>query len=230
MSTSDALPVKLRVIICIQYVVNRMAGWIRRNSADPVEAELTDTMRNRHCIQDLITNFTVIRKEILDNFNHLTPIEGDLFFERTITDDGKWNKFYLKWYNKPSARARALFPATVDLIQRHPDIHLAMVSCLEPGAVIKPHRGVWNGSVRVHLGIEIPKDRKCYIRVDDRRYRWEEGNILAFDDTYMHLVMNKTDDPRIVLFLDVERRMRTAFHQAIVRGFNKTVARITTRD
>ena len=54
--------------------------------------------------------------------------------------------------------------------------------------------------------------------------------MVAFNDTYPHFVMNNTNKRRVVLFLDVERKMKNRFWQFIVWAFNTTVARATSRE
>jgi len=96
---------------------------------------------------------------------------------------------------------------------------------LEPHQHIKPHWGYWKGFIRYHLGVVIPdnnRENKCWIRVNpdaqDRneardaieqgeRYFWKNGEAVLFDDTFLHDAANETDQVRVVLFLDVARKM-----------------------
>jgi len=96
---------------------------------------------------------------------------------------------------------------------------------LEPHQHIKPHWGYWKGFVRYHLGVIIPDNnanRKCWIRINpeaqDRtqardaieqgeRYFWKNGEAVLFDDTFLHDAANESDQVRVVLFLDLARRM-----------------------
>ena len=41
--------------------------------------------------------------------------------------------------------------------------------------------------------------------VDGETYDWVEGEGILFDETYKHFVHNKTDNYRVILFLDVKR-------------------------
>jgi beta-hydroxylase len=67
------------------------------------------------------------------------------------------------------------------------------------------------------------RDRKCWIRINpdaqsrdgDRaaieqgeKYYWHDGEAVLFDDTFLHEAANETDQVRVVLFLDVARKMR----------------------
>lgn len=213
-----------------QRVIDRINNWITKNSADPILPNLTQSAMGRASVQDIMEHFPTIRSEILDALPYAQPIQGDLFFGDDITDDGRWDRIYIKWYAPPSKRAREIFPITTKIIERHNDVHLAMVSILRPGAKIKGHRGPWCGSFRVHVGVATPNTLGCHIVVANQVYFWRDGEVFAFDDTYWHHVENSTDLPRVILFLDVERKMEGWWRQAIVRFLNKTVARLTTRD
>lgn len=181
------------------------------------------------CIIDILQNFDTIQKEILSSLSYATPIEGDEFFESDITNDGKWKKIYLKWYASPPSYARELFPQTLAILERHPEIRLAMVSKLEPWAHIKPHRGVYRGSIRVHVGIQTPNSPKCFISIDNQHYWWKDGEIVAFDDTYEHYVENNTPRVRVVLFMDIDRRMKFAWAQKILEWITRYICSKTTR-
>ena len=55
----------------------------------------------------------------------------------------------------------------------------------------------------MHLGIKIPTDGKgCILVADKKEYRWKEGKVVVFDDTYEHFAVNLSSDYRVVLFLD----------------------------
>lgn len=213
-----------------QKVIDRMNAWIYAHSDDLVTPDQTLSASRRPSIQLLMDNYSTIEREVMAALPAATPIQGDMFFGPDITSDRKWYKIYLKWYSKPNERALKLFPETLDLIERCPDVHLAMVSILRPGARIKPHYGPWAGSIRVHICIRAPDSADCHMKVAGHVFQWKTGEMLAFDDTYYHSVVNLTDMNRIILFLDVERKMKSAWAQAIVRFLNRTVARLTTRD
>ena len=78
-----------------------------------------------------------------------------------------------------------------------------MFSILEPGKHLPPHRGPYNGVLRLHLGLIVPEPRDALgIRVDRQLYRWREGEAVVFDDAYEHEAWNRTPHTRVVLFVD----------------------------
>jgi aspartyl/asparaginyl beta-hydroxylase (cupin superfamily) len=119
----------------------------------------------------------------------------------------------------------ALAPQTAALLRGIPGVYTAFFSVLEQGQHIKAHWGYWKGFVRYHLGVIIPdnnRDNKCWIRINpdaqsrggDRtqieqgeKYFWHDGDAVLFDDTFLHEAANESDSVRVVLFLDVARKM-----------------------
>jgi aspartyl/asparaginyl beta-hydroxylase (cupin superfamily) len=80
--------------------------------------------------------------------------------------------------------------------------------------------------LRYHLGVIIPKDnldRSCWLRVNadpsdnakhdvafierGERYYWREGKGVMFDDTYLHDAKNASSQVRVILWLDLRRKM-----------------------
>ena len=119
----------------------------------------------------------------------------------------------------------ALAPHTAALLRKIPGLYTAFFSVLEPNQHIKPHWGYWKGFIRYHLGVVIPdnnRENKCWIRINpnaqDRsqardaieqgeRYFWHNGEAVLFDDTFLHDAANESDQVRVVLFLDLARKM-----------------------
>ncbi len=137
----------------------------------------------------------------------------------------RWKSFMLKaGAFLPENCARC--PATAAALRAIPDIYTAFFSILEPQQYIRPHWGYYRGFVRYHLPLIIPgdnRDKTCWIRVnanevDNARrdkaliengetYYWREGRGVFFDDTNLHDAANHSDSVRVVLFLDVRRRL-----------------------
>jgi aspartyl/asparaginyl beta-hydroxylase (cupin superfamily) len=78
-----------------------------------------------------------------------------------------------------------------------------MFSIFEPGKRLPPHRGPYNGVLRLHLGLIVPSEcEKVGIRVGGKTCHWREGEVLIFDDAYDHEAWNDSGEIRVVLFLD----------------------------
>lgn len=122
-----------------------------------------------------------------------------------LNKDKKWKTFVFSVFGEWISDNCDLCPKTVEALRNIPGIQNAMFSILEPGKYIPPHRGPYNGVIRYHLGLIVPRGDKCWIRVDDRRLTWAEGKSIVFDDTYEHEVRNDTPETRVVLFADFLR-------------------------
>lgn len=95
-------------------------------------------------------------------------------------------------------------------------------SVLEPGTMIKPHYGVTNTRLVMHLPLIVPPD--CALQVlGSEPHAWQEGRLFMFDDTYEHQAWNRSDRVRVILLMDcwhpslteVERLALTALVQRI---------------
>ncbi|NQZ97744.1 MAG: aspartyl/asparaginyl beta-hydroxylase domain-containing protein [Myxococcales bacterium] len=119
-----------------------------------------------------------------------------------------------------------LAPRTAELLASIPGADTAFFSVLEPGERIEPHWGYYKGFVRYHLGVLIPYNNvngECFIRLnsdpDVKRtqareridegvaYYWKNGEGVFFDDTHLHDAHNRSDRVRVVLFVDVRKKM-----------------------
>jgi beta-hydroxylase len=145
----------------------------------------------------------ISRKDELPGFHEISP---DV---RTITQDGGWKTFLLCGYGFRSERAIRQCPETWRLLQKIPGLTTAMFSILEPGKHLPPHRGPYNGVLRLHLGLIIPEPREqTAIRVGQEICHWQQGRVLIFDDAYEHEAWNNTAQTRVVLFVDFVKPLR----------------------
>lgn len=150
-----------------------------------------------------------IRDEALAIFEYkdaIPPLREISPDHRGIVEDNSWRSFFLVGYGVRQEENIARAPRTFELVNQIPGLNSAFFSILAPGTVITPHRGVTKAIVTAHLGLVVPEQReRCWMRVDDRRIGWREGEWTIFDDTYEHEVRNDTDQTRIVLLCQVER-------------------------
>ena len=117
-----------------------------------------------------------------------------------------WNTFILKYYQDFNKTNCEKCPITTHLLKQLPEVNLAMFSILEKGKQLYGHNGPWGGIMRIHLGLIIPKSNPV-INVGKEKYHWKEGEIVAFNDTYLHSVDNPMENggDRVILFLDINR-------------------------
>jgi beta-hydroxylase len=135
-----------------------------------------------------------------------------------------WKRFYLKWYEEPLPSAVANCPRTVALLNAIPTIRGAMFANLPPGGRLVQHRDPYAGSLRYHLGLQIPTSPgECRIFIDGIAYSWRDGEGLLFDETYLHYAENTTSDDRLILFCDVERPLKTRAMTAVNRWVSRHI-------
>ncbi len=93
----------------------------------------------------------------------------------------------------------------------------AFFSVLAPRTRIPPHTGVSNTRAIVHLPLVVPPG--CGFRVGGETRTWVEGRAFAFDDTIEHEAWNDSDEPRIVLIVDVWNPYLTDIERQLLQDF-----------
>ena len=174
-------------------------------------------------------NQAIIREECINLLNKSLPLPnidvlaGD--YTQSALHYAKWKVFTFRIGKNIPANC-VLAPKTAEMINKTPGIFTAFFSILHPKQQLVPHWGYYKGFLRYHLGVIIPKDNQdneCWLRINDdkeqnarcdknlvsngKKYFWKNGQGLLFDDTYLHDAANETDEIRVVLWLDIYRRM-----------------------
>jgi ornithine lipid ester-linked acyl 2-hydroxylase len=179
-------------------------------------------------------NYPIIREEcekLLVVRHKLTDVEalGGGYTKGGI-HSARWKSFMFKSGDFIDQNCK-LAPGSAALLRRIPNLYTAFFSILEPHQYITPHWGYWKGFVRFHLGVVIPNDnadQSCWLRVNCKpednakrdtklveageKYYWKNGKGVIFDDTFLHDAQNGSDQTRVVLWLDLARRMPTHLH------------------
>jgi beta-hydroxylase len=120
-------------------------------------------------------------------------------------EKGGWRRYPIKWH-RPSCRPSAVSacPQTCSILEKIPAIRSAMFVVLPPGGRIGRHHDPLATSLRYHIGLITPNSEKCALMLDGQAYPWHDGMELLFDQTYLHSAFNETDQPRVILFCDVD--------------------------
>lgn len=160
---------------------------------------------------DLERHWETIRDEALaisvqpDRVPALDEISPD---HQGIAPAGMWRSFFLFGYGYPVEDNLARCPKTAEIVSRIPGLNSAFFSILKAGTHIPDHRGVTKGLITCHLGLSVPEEGDCRMRVHDQIVRWENGKTLVFDDTYRHEVWNDTESTRVILLVQTKRPTR----------------------
>jgi beta-hydroxylase len=159
-------------------------------------------------VAHLEDNWLTISNElnkILSRQSELPAFQDIVSDVKTITQDDGWKTFLLTAYGQKSERNIEQCPETWRLVNTIPGLKTAMFSIFEPGKHLAPHRGPYNGVLRLHLGLLVPyhtSSDQLGIRVCSTICQWREGKALIFDDAYEHEAWNHTDKTRVILFVD----------------------------
>ena len=210
--------------------VNRVFNWAERRGLYPrTPAFITDYHDDYPALKTLEENYDVIRGECLELLgikDQLTDIEA---LGGNYTTGGihsiRWKSFMFKSGSFIDENCR-MAPKTAALLQQVPGLYTAFFSILDPHQYVPPHFGYYKGFLRYHLGVLIPDDNageSCWLRVNDRlednllrqkslidkgeRYYWKNGKGVIFDDTFLHDASNESDEVRVVMWLDIRRKL-----------------------
>ena len=145
---------------------------------------------------------------ILDELqNHLDSDNTKLipYVNKEMTSKpGQWKTMGLMFWAKKDKSNCVLFPQSMKILERIPNLTAISFNSLEPETSIKPHVGDTNAIIRCHLGLIIPDSApRCGFRVGDETHSWENGKFLMFSDAYLHTAWNNTKCKRYILVLDI---------------------------
>ena len=114
-------------------------------------------------------------------------------------------------------------PTTTAVLEGHDSVRrsagLIYLSKMAPQTHVAAHQARGNLRLRCHLALSIPEG-DCAIRVGDTVHRWEEGKCIVFDDSFEHEVWNRTDEPRLVLLIDLWHPDLTKLERAALDTVN----------
>jgi aspartyl/asparaginyl beta-hydroxylase (cupin superfamily) len=128
--------------------------------------------------------------------------------QRILTQDDRWKVLVFYAYGTRIDDNCRRCPRTAEIVESIPGMTTAMFSVLLPQKHIPPHTGPWKGVLRYHLALRTPADETAArIRVGSRIEHWRDGRSLIFDDTFEHEAWNDSDEVRVVLFVDVIRKL-----------------------
>lgn len=166
-------------------------------------------------VRRLESSWAAIRDEFLEIHAQSAGVESFLKFssQAQIPDylagnrgTPSWDAYFFYRHGVRNDDNCARCPRTAALLESLPLFRVPnfapeiCFSILTPGTHILPHRGDSNARVVVHLPLIVPEG--CALRVAGEARAWQEGRVMAFDDTYEHEAWNDSDHPRAILLLD----------------------------
>ncbi|HTI31894.1 MAG TPA: aspartyl/asparaginyl beta-hydroxylase domain-containing protein [Sphingomonas sp.] len=141
-----------------------------------------------------------------------------------LIGDPSWSAFHLMEKGKPVAGNAERCPATMAALADLPIPRIAgrspmaLFSVLKAGTHIKPHNGMINTRLIVHLPLIVPPG--CALRVGNDAREVEAGKLMIFDDSIEHEAWNRSDATRVVLLFEIWRpELSTAEREALTALF-----------
>ena len=180
-----------------------------------------------------------IRAEALDMLQHASgdfrpfvDLQPNDRMDRYVggdTADAAWDAYFFYRRGQRFDEHHARCPSTSAALEslslcrikaQAPEI---LFSALRPGSHILPHRGVTNTRLVMHLPLQVPEG--CALHLEGfEPHRWREGELVMFDDTYLHEAWNRSDTTRVILLMDCWNPHLTEAEQAAVATFIERVS------
>lgn len=155
------------------------------------------------------SNTSVILKELNTLLNDDTNQRNHYWFAahpNYVTSQSQiaWKTFEFIFFGIKKQKNIVKCPETFKVLSQIPELITAQFSILEPKTHIKPHKGYSKIILRNHLPLIVPKG-DCAIQVEKEIHQWKKGELMIFDDSYLHSAWNNTDEIRAVLMFDVAK-------------------------
>jgi aspartate beta-hydroxylase len=140
-----------------------------------------------------------------------------------------WKAFFFYRHGERLDHNHARCPVTsrvlesIELCRIHEEAPEILFSVLAPGSHIKPHHGVSNVRLVMHLPLVVPTG--CALRlVDNGDHVWNEGRLVMFDDTFLHEAWNNSDRTRLVLLMDCWNPHLSAIEKLALKQLIETIS------
>ncbi len=204
MAEKETITYKILAFFGVHFIA--LIEWIIRSNS---ERSIFFQLEKFPWVQKIEPAYTDIKAELENLFQIKEEIPDFSYLsteQQRLVQPLKWKSFIFCAYGAYSENNCKKCPKTFESLKKIKHIKTAMFSVFEPNTHILPHRGVYCGLLRYHLALIVPKEKgKCAINILGEVRHWEEGKSLIFDDTFEHEAWNKSDEVRVVLFVDFEK-------------------------
>ena len=174
----------------------------------------------------------ILRINYISNTPHNVQFDTLLPNQHFLNRDKGWKSIFLRCYGaETSESVKSEFPKTLELLNRldsRTDIPAVFISIFDPRKSIPRHRGYYGGILRYHLTLAVSKHSEddLYLSLwpdnhpgTEERIQWTNGSDVIFDDRNVHGVVNRINQTRIILFVDLARPDLSFWHDL----FNKFI-------
>lgn len=133
----------------------------------------------------------------------LLPIDEISADQAELNKLKKWNALVLYAYGHKNQSALESFSSITSILERGEEkIKMIMFSVLLPGMKIPSHTGNNYHVLRGQLCIENEEPEKTNLKIVNTNVILKEGEVVVFDDTFLHEAWNNSARNRVVLIID----------------------------
>jgi len=152
----------------------------------------------------LLSELPAIRAEVVA-FLDADKVRVEQYFHTSrVEGKGWWGGVAFLFWNARNEVAISNGSELFGYFKDIPGIVSLSISILQPQTRVKGHVGDTDAIYRVHIPVSIPAQLpECGLKVAGITRPWAENDIIAFCDAHYHEAWNMTDEPRIVMILDV---------------------------
>ncbi|MFT2091341.1 aspartyl/asparaginyl beta-hydroxylase domain-containing protein [Paraglaciecola sp. 2405UD69-4] len=145
---------------------------------------------------------------------------------KDLAGSKNWGAIHLYQDGKLNEETAKYFKNTLKYLESAPLYGLddspfeVFFSLLKAGQSIPSHYGLSNHSLTVHL--PLVNTDSAYLEVANKKYYWRQGELLAFDDSFVHAANNHGKEERIVLIFSIwNPSLESAETEAIQQIFSQ---------
>lgn len=115
----------------------------------------------------------------------------------------KWKNWGIIFDGKVCGENARACPRTTHFLSSIPGIRVAGFSLMMPRSTIHPHTDATGrkfSSMAYHLGLDCPPGCRLFVGQDSIQEK--SGRDFCFDATFVHWAENKSNQPRMILYID----------------------------
>jgi aspartate beta-hydroxylase len=161
---------------------------------DPLLANIQETLET-NCAQ------------IANEYRQALISESDTLAQTINTGKGfleenSWLNVRLGTLSNYSERTQKLFPHTVSVLAPlGKRVFSAEFIIMEADTCLPPHTDATNAYLVCHLGLQVPDN--CGLQVKDKIREFHQGDVIFFDQSFIHSAWNKGETTRVNLLLTI---------------------------
>lgn len=181
-------------------------GLTSRPIYDPTEFAWTEVLRQAHA--DILAEMLTVRERFdLAAFGYGDPLKP-------------WTTYYFYVQGRPIEDHLKACPRTAAALAEVPTngAHVCY-SAIPAGSGLNPHVGPTNTSLTAHLGLANCEGAKLFVVGEALEYR--DGEMIVFDDTFIHWVEHKGTETRFTLMVTFFHPDLSAIERWFVREMTK---------